>query len=565
MLQRHCVTKRLLCLIIVLTMMLCLFACVKPDQSSGGKTTGSTTTAPALQTPTTTVPTTQPTTAPTRPPVPPKPMSYELEYVLEQADVDEFYDLLEACEELAMSSNDADEVLYLSEQLEVSFNYIYAQSNIATVLHYSHTLDEALEEQYLDAFETVSDANDAYIQMCRRVYQSDCAIKQELFADWTESEIASLLAYDEQVVQYQKRNAEIGVEYRTSNDKDERIELYKELIQNNNAIAQIYGYDNYYDYAYALVYDRDYGAAEVEKLRAYAKEHLADLVGKQEQNFYASMSDLSLSGIYRVQDYILEDYDDLSKNYVDSYIQAVPENLANAMQTMLDRDSLFTNASDAEEGAFTISLGNRPFCFFGPGYASTNTVAHEGGHYYAALYTELDDIPLDLAEVHSQANEWLLISYLKGKMKAGEQETIVDYMLYENVTMLFICMMVDEFEQRVYTTDVSSFTAADFESVMDDVASKYQIAYEGDLNDYWPEVVVDQPVYYISYAVSGIGAMSLYIEAQENWDDAMVIYQSLCEDFDQEAGFLGNLKDVGLYTPFDEGFYVELRNIINSR
>ena len=86
-----------------------------------------------------------------------------------------------------------------------------------------------------------------------------------------------------------------------------------------------------------------------------------------------------------------------------------------------------------------------------------------------------------------------------------------------------------------------------------------------DINKYWRQVVVDQPVYYISYAVSSIAAISLYEVALQDYDQAIGIYIKLCEEIDLDEGFLGNLKNGGLYSPFDEQFYIELKAFIESQ
>lgn len=549
------ILKRVLSVVLVIAVLLCMVACTENSHRPTKKTTNPTTQ------------TTQPTD-PTRPTVYPPdqdPDSYKLEYTLTQSDVDELYALLDEFEELAMADADIESVENVVAAVEESYNFLNAQCNIATVLHYSHTKDETLEKQYLDSFETVTDAYDAFMKLCRRIYQSDCAVKEKLFEDWSDADIASLLAYDDEVAELQKRNAEIGVEYRTTYDDDTKIGLYIELIQNNNAIARIYGYDNYYAYAYAMVYDRDYAPEDVRTLRTYARDYLAGMQTTLYDNFYESVEKLNMFMLYRIQDFLIEDYDTLNEDYVGAYIEAVPENLAAAMQTMLDRDSLFTDAKDAKVGAFTIDLGNRPYCFFGPGYATCNTVLHESGHYYAALYTPMDDVPLDLAEVHSQANEWLFVHFLENEMSKAEHRTVVDSMLMESVSILLVCLMVDEFEQRVYTTDVTGFTAEDFDAVMDQVVDQYGDFELVDMNSYWRQVVVEQPVYYISYAVSSIAAMSLFAVAQNDWDEAMAIYQSLCEEFDQDIGFLANLKAVGLHTPFDKEFYLALQMLVDRR
>jgi oligoendopeptidase F len=84
------------------------------------------------------------------------------------------------------------------------------------------------------------------------------------------------------------------------------------------------------------------------------------------------------------------------------------------------------------------------------------------------------------------------------------------------------------------------------------------------MNAYWRAVVVDQPVYYISYGVSAVGAMSLYTAAMEDYEGAMAKYQMLCEE-PLEEGFLATLRAAGLDTPFDEEFYQDLLALVTGK
>lgn len=568
--------KRLLSLLLVLVMLLSLAACTT-NPAGPGTTVGtpSTVTKPTNTTPTTnpTTPTTVP--APTEPSVPPTtepedPAKYELVYTLTQEHVDEFYRLLDECEQLSIVGEDIDAIEASMEALDEAYLFLEEQHSIAMIFHYSHMSDKDLEQQYLDTVDIATEANDAYLQMARRVYLSDTPAKDILFEGWTDEDIASLLAYDEEIAEIQKRNAEIGVEYRATKDDARKIELYIEMVQNNNAIARYYDYDNYYTYAYEKVYNRDYGMDELAQMRQFAKTYLVNDFYTSLNNFYAYFGNLDASVQQRVQDFLFNSYDEQRADYVGMYIDGAPESLQKALREMLEHDSLFTKAVDAKAGAFTTMIGERSYCYFGPGYWSSTTVMHEGGHYYASLYSDLGSIPLDLAEVHSQANEWLFISFLQDKMAYSVQRSTVDYRLYENIAMTLICLMVDEFEQEVYSTNLTGFTAADFDAIMDRIAKSYfpdgnVKDYLADMNYYWRQVVVDQPVYYISYAVSGIAAVGVFTEAEKDFDHAMAIYQKLCEEPVLDEGFLANLTAAGLPGPFDEDFYKQLHEILEER
>ena len=136
--------------------------------------------------------------------------------------------------------------------------------------------------------------------------------------------------------------------------------------------------------------------------------------------------------------------------------------------------------------------------------------------------------------------------------------------------MTLICLMVDEFEQIVYSTDLTGFTAKDFDAIMNQVSLQYFPDGDvnemlADVNNYWRMVVVDQPVYYISYAVSAVAAVSLYTVSEDDYDGAMAAYQQLCEEPLEDEGFLGNILSAGLLSPFDETFYIQLSELIENR
>ncbi len=579
---------RLLCLTLVLAMLLGIAGCTVGPATAGPSQSleGPTGTTPTQTTAAPTTPTeapTQPTEAPTQPTEPTEPPTEPTEppyvepsypnlpaYELTQEDVDEFYSLLESCEALSLGGENMQAIEAVTDLVDAQYEYLNTQCSIAMILYYANMKDQVLSQRYLDCVDIVTSANDAYIQMTRRVYQSDSPAKEALFADWTEEEIAQLLAYDSRVAELQKRKEEIEVEYEAAVKDEDRIRLYIELVQNNNEMAQIYGYDNYYTYAYEMVYERDYSLQELEQMRQYAKTYLAgDTLATAYNNFYDVFYALAPGKQQSVINFLFEDYDTMSSDYIGRYLSAMPASLQEHTQQMLEIDSLFVKSTAAMSGAFTTTIGDRSYCFFGPDYANCCTVIHEAGHYYASRYQDLNSIPLDLAETHSQGNEWLFVQSLNGKMNRDQYKALVNYRLYNDLSMILICLMVDEFEQQVYSTDISGYTALDFDKLMNSICGQYCSAvdatkYLTDMGRYWRAVVVDQPVYYISYAVSSIAAIDLYNMAKTDFAAAAEAYRKLCEEAQEELGFLGNITAAGLAGPFQEEFYIEFAALIKG-
>ncbi len=561
-------STRLICLSLVLALLLSLAACVSgPATTAPSQNLGNPTTTQNQPSSTVTIPTTILPTHTTQPTEPVDPNA--LVYTLTQEDIDAYYKQLADSEALAIAGEDMDAIEASTDKLDDQYEYIGMQYSIAQILYYSNMRDEALTQQHLDCSELYTDANDAYIQMARRVYQSDSPAKDMLFEGWTQEELDQLMAYDPRVNELQQRNKEIEVAYQATTMDDERIPLYIELVQNNNEIARIYGYDNYYTYASKLAYERDYTTKELKQMQDYAKEYLAPSLQNAFDRFYNSFYSLAADKQNVVTSLLYDSYKTAGRTYLKQFLSVMPESFQGHYEQMLEADSLFTEDPYAMAGAFTTAIGDRSYCFFGPGYNNSFTLIHEGGHYYASRYNDLHSIPLDLAEVHSQANEWLFMRCIRKNNPGSHYQALVNYRLYNDLATILICLMVDEFEQTVYSTDLTGFTADDFDAIMDDICTQYvpldaAKEYLTDVNAYWRMVVVDQPVYYISYAVSAVASIDLYTVSLENFDNAVEIYRKLCEEPIEDAGFLANIKAAGLAGPFEEEFYITFSKMINK-
>lgn len=499
----------------------------------------------------------------------------ELVYELTDADVQDFYDLLEQCKEAALGGQDGDTVMALSDQIDDLATYLDSQCSIAMILYYSDLNDEDASQLYLDSVDISTEIYDAYMEMAKALYDADFPAKERFFEEWTDQELAMLMAYTPEVMELEQRNSEIEVAYQDLQDDNDMytkmVPLYIEMVQNNNRIAQIYGYDNYYEYAYELVYDRDYDIEEVRIMREYVSQYLPDAAEGALNRVVDSINNLSYAQYNKMTAFLWNSYEDDYTDEIEDYLETLPRTAQDAMLDMFNGNIVMKDTVDsAREGAFTTTIGeDRQICFFGPEYSNALTVLHEVGHYYGGTYTYLNDIPLDLAEVQSQGNEWLFMSFMKDEMLSKLYNTVVDYKLYSDMNTILISVIVDEFEERVYThPDVASLTSDDLDAIMEDVCESYggiEFLDEAvtEVQSYWRLVVVEQPVYYISYAVSAIAAIDIYTEAEEDYAEAVEIYCSLIENMDADDGFLGNLEKVGLDGPFEEDVYKKLYEMAN--
>ncbi len=509
---------------------------------------------------------------PTEPTVP-EPVSHErLIFALQQSDVDEFYRLLQESERMAQESEDEQAVDEITDETYEQLERISDQIQIAYILYCADQSDTAMEQQYLDALEILSQAINAYNESIRRIYLSDTPFKDMLFEEWTEKDIATLLAYTEEANDLETTNEKLRLQYRalSTDDKESKLAaFYNELVSNNNRIAQIFGYDNFYEYASDSIYDRDYTQQSVTQMRQYLAQYLAPAAEELVALNSEKWGNLSYNAKKEAQDLRWADYRSLKRDYVAGYLEDLPEEIREQMEKLFTENRLYmANRESAYAGAFTTTFGDGAFCYFGPGYSVSGNIIHELGHFYSTFYSDLDEVPLDLAEVHSQSNEWLFLAYLKDELPEDIYQAVFYDTLFENIAVVLTCMMVDEFEQLVYThPNAGNLTEEDYDGIMEQITVQYGgLAYTNqnicDIQRYWKHVVMENPCYYISYAVSNIAALNLYTLALSDEEQAREIYRLLCEEGDEEKGFLWNIQNAGLAGPFDEKTYQDLQKML---
>lgn len=487
-----------------------------------------------------------------------------LVYTLTQEELDKYYADLESCKTMALEGTDREGLEALSDSLDEQYENIQKQQTIAFVNYSRDQTDEEATELHLDATDKQTKAYDAMMLMLREVSASDSPIKDVLFEDWTEEGLKMLSAYTSEIAQLEKENEELVVEYQALSQEELAegiIPLYQKLIANNNRIAQIYGYDNYYTYGYDVVYARDYTTDTVQQARDFAIEYLVPAVPAILQQFALGFQSLTQAEQQVVAAFMEGSYRDTDKDYVNLYIDSLPEDLQEVMNHLWQYDrAIFADKDGAKEGAFTANIGEDAICYFGPGYDGTLTLVHEMGHYASTLNLDLDECPMDLAELHSQGNEWLFMNELREELNPNVYAVIRDYKMYKDMCTILVSFMVDDFEERIYTTDVSGYTREDFDAVADAVCQAYGGAdfvnnYLTDFQSYWRLVVMESPVYYVSYAMSDVAALNLYTIASQDTEKAYEIYGHLLKDVDLNLGFQENLKKVGLSGPFDSEVY----------
>lgn len=491
----------------------------------------------------------------------PQPQSMSFAFTLTDRDVD---DALAAITQLETYIDTGKNVMILSAvmKMNIKMEYIQHQYLVGQVKYYSDLSNEEAYNAYVSSEDAYMTVREGCLRVLKKLYQSDLAIKETVFADWTDSELHVLTASNEAVIALEKEQNDLLRQFLALDDPESAewsatVEnIYFKFVGNAQQIAAHYGYENYYDYAAKDIYMRDYTKAQRESFRENVKNSIIPYYLQIDAQYKAKRDQLSEE--QKAQLSALRNEPCLQTNeYLSGYINSFPETMKTIMGYLFDRDAVWYSSSEnAHQVAFTnySSYCDQPYIFLGNGVQDLLTLVHELGHY-AAFYHFVDaSLPYDTAEVHSQGNEWLMLQYLNGKLDQEVYDTFLLWRLRYGLDTIILSTIVDEYEERVYTGNGIS-SPQDFRTIMNEVLDGYpglaQIDTLESFYIYAQYVTIQSPVYYLSYATSELAAMSFYALADEKgYKEAQRTYIELCLETPTDKLFFETLQDVGLPDPF---------------
>ncbi|MBQ7372964.1 MAG: hypothetical protein IJW64_00135 [Clostridia bacterium] len=501
-------------------------------------------------------------------------------YTLTEDDVKNAETLLKEAETITVENGSTYQMNVAWAEFIDAYYHVSTQANVAFIKYCLDVTHQTNKQNYLFASQSASNLYGKYSDSLKAVYNSSA--RDTFFQGWSQSEINSILNHDENVVKLENENSALEVEHSALSDKDfydGTTTIYKKIVKNNNEIAKKFGYNDYYEYAYAEVYGRVTSTVS-ETLTVY-QEFKNDVYGKiigwideMKTRFETVYNEMSQSEKLTLKNLLESPYNQNAVNYWDGYLNYLDDNnLSKQLNHAFEYENVvFAENSNARDVAFTVYMPeySKSMCYFGLNYQDIFTISHEIGHYYANLNGAINSNSMDLNETHSQSNEMLMLAYLQSTTQEKMFKAVESYVLSNFFTNVLIGVLIDEFEYNVYKqSSVDNFTSADFDAIMTTVCNKFGgkdkvEKYLSNVNKYWRMVVVSQPVYYISYATSAIGAIGLYVKADEDFKSAKDSYVYLIEETDASQGFEKALKSAGYLNPFSDEAFSEINKFITG-
>ena len=567
---------------------------------------------------------------------------FETEFIFDfdeskQAEIDILYSQIQdALDE--NSSVSYDDFVEMFEEYDAAVGYLQAQYQFARILN---DIDYSAESR-----NTLANVTDYYYVTIARYYTlfkdiDESRFKSQFWADteWDEEYIEYVLsladsydadnrnAVDEILDKYEEWMAALNGTP-TKKQLYNLFNLYSQFVEANNNIATAAGYNNYMEYAYENIYERDYGPEAVVAMRSLVKEYIGPLLGDVTKAYTAWNNAYTARGGWTSRAAQLY-YSQYAGNWMwgdtAKYIDDAERlgMILDSRQSIADYFKYLDNGDDTvgfygavenlfETGNFFMGKNTNitaytwyvystgtPILVFGGDdeYQDAFTFIHEFGHYYQFVHNKLLSVPMDHDETQSQGDEMLFLAWLKANMPQGVGEGFEILELEQLLNMLGSIIMstaVDELEYLAYT-GATEFNGQAIPTVkmsngerVTDYATLYTLIMQSYWKDitswfntsYWMYVTFGSPAYYISYAMSALPCIELYAKAgNDGLDAARESYLKLFtfssnQDFVEEDSF-GDLyvkatyQEVlnwaGLSGPFEEGLYQSIQQYFSSR
>ncbi len=336
-------------------------------------------------------------------------------------------------------------------------------------------------------------------------------------------------------------------------------EIYLRLMEIRKAQALLLGYDSYAEMAYDLIYDRDFSIEEAAAFAESVKKYLVPLYRE--------------SGAPAQQEELLDRY--VSEEELYAVLESLSGSLgAEARETydfMKKYDLIDISMSERKpDMSFQAYLADyeAPYLFVSP-YGDTSdiiTVTHEFGHCVDAFASFNCYRSIDLAEVFSQAMQFLSLGHLEGVLGKDGVEDLRRLNILDSLDTFIQQASFMEFEQRAFSMEEPTLEKLNALSL--ELAQEYGY-YDGFSKEYYAMSWIDIPhffeqaFYVISYPVSLGVALEIYeIELASDG----VGFAKFMELIDaEEPGIVAAAREVGLHAPLADARVREIAAFLSEQ
>lgn len=324
-------------------------------------------------------------------------------------------------------------------------------------------------------------------------------------------------------------------------------ELFIELVNTRNELADTLGFDSYEELAYVFYQERDYTPAQANEYLKDIKKYIVPLYKEVMSTDPYDSVEYSFLGEIKL-------YSTLRK-----VTQRIGGDVQDAFEFMSDYE-LYDISVSTKKAAMSFQTYledyEAPYLFLNP-YGDVEDIlsfAHEFGHYTDAYINYNAYETTDVAECFSQAMEYLVLSYLDGVLDEDELENLTLIKMLDTLELYAQQAAYAEFETEVYAMDDP--TVDEINELSLRVCRDYGCTTEG-FEEYdamsWIDIThyFEAPFYIITYPVSNDFAMQIYELERDDPGSGLEKYLDTIENrYDM---LMDTLEAGGMESPFAQG------------
>lgn len=338
------------------------------------------------------------------------------------------------------------------------------------------------------------------------------------------------------------------IQERRLQDKDAMHQLYSQLIEKRHQVAVNAGFANYRDYKFAEMGRFDYTKEDCFQFHEAVKLHVLPLIEKIYQKKKAKLgldklrpwdTEAEPEGIQPLKPFT--DGKDLLNKSITCFESLHPF-FANCLRKMdeLKHFDLESRKGKAPGGYnCPLAESGAPFIFMNAAgqMSDVTTMVHEGGHaIHSFLSHNLElsafkEYPTEIAEVASMAMELFSMNHWQAFFNnEADLQRAKEHQLERTITIFPWIAIIDKFQHWAYehpTHTVEERTAA-WMGILNEFSTN-SIDYTG-LEAFreigWQRQLhlFEVPFYYIEYGIAQLGAIGLWMQYQQNPDQAIQNY-----------------------------------------
>ena len=519
----------------------------------------------------------------------------------ERPDVEGLCDEFDALTALVERGADADTILEAYYAATDSMLHFYTMKNLAYTRYTLDTNDsyfkeenDALEllepdvQEKLEAFYKACAKSPSQAELERKYFEAGFFDEFEDYSRYTNATYLSLVKEEEQLLsEYRTVLEDPQIEYKGQTQsywelmsQYEEIETYKQymeylaivqayyeqfnqkvgeifirLVRVRKQIAQTMGYDSYADYAFDMVYERDYSHEQ--------GRQFCDAVQKVLAPIYKQL--INSNAYQQLEHFPIDDA------VLTAGLQTAARNIGGEVEDAFRFMTAYhlcdlRSLDEKFDSSYTIYLYDyeAPFLTINAQGSSRDyvTFSHEFGHFVDAFVTYDAEEDLETAETFSQAMEFLSLCYTDGVFTDEERQMLIQLNLCDMMDTIVYQSALAEFEDGVYALDEDKLTVDSINDIYCQCCKDYGL-YSSGLDFYyrygWIDVThfFESPYYVISYSVSADTALQVYLQEAEQPGEGLAAYRRLLEREPGE-GVQSVMETAGLENPFRESAMEEL-------